>query len=280
MDQGDPTSKRFSHVYLMGGEALPDSKRARVRIAHLLSVMAIDNAQLGRTVARELGVDVPFSYGGYQFRQFLDSCELRDFLDFVSLVSSSAHPTQTVGKQWISESRRIFAEEQLRYVINDAGGVRFSIDAQFESAVQTTIRSLGHATLKGAFTSYEHALDAMSKAPPDGKTAIRSLFEAVEIAFKTLCPGPARIGGSEIAKHLVPELSKEYAADKIAMQVAAKMASSLSDWVEAAHFYRHGQTGPEPVQPPLDLAVALVSEGMSFLRWLARLHVASLRKDG
>jgi hypothetical protein len=32
----DATGKRFSQVYLTGGEALPDSKRARFRIAVLL----------------------------------------------------------------------------------------------------------------------------------------------------------------------------------------------------------------------------------------------------
>jgi hypothetical protein len=53
--------------------------------------------------------------------------------------------------------------------------------------------------------------------------------------------------------------------------VAQSFARSLAEWVNGVHFYRHAQTGTEPVQPPLDLAIALTSQGMGFLRWLAGL---------
>jgi hypothetical protein len=209
--------------------------------------------------------------------KFVKECALRDFLDLPSLVYTRA-PTGSTRVYWIKECRRIFSEERLRYVINDAGGVRFSVDSQFEMDVETTIQGLGHSTLKGALTAYEHCIEAMSATPPDGKTAIRSMFEAVEIVFKTICPGPPRIGKSEVLQHLTPKLTSIYAADATASQVATKIANSLVDWVDAAHFYRHGQAGPEPIQPPLDLAVTIISEGTSFLRWLAGLYAATLPK--
>jgi hypothetical protein len=114
----------------------------------------------------------------------------------------------------------------------------------------------------------------LSKTPPDGKSAVRNIFEAVEIGFKTLCSGPSRIGDTEIQRSLVPLLQARHGADETAKQVAQKLARSLAEWVNAAHFYRHGQTGTEPVQPPLDLAIVLTSEGMGFLRWLAGLYTA------
>jgi hypothetical protein len=41
---------------------------------------------------------------------------------------------------WLSGCRRIFSEERLRYVINDAGGVRFSVDAEFEMSVPAVLQ--------------------------------------------------------------------------------------------------------------------------------------------
>jgi hypothetical protein len=40
---------------------------------------------------------------------------------------------------------------------------------------------------------------------------------------------------------------------------------------DAAHFYRHEAGHEEPVQPPLTLAVQMVSHGATFLRWLAEM---------
>ena len=53
------------------------------------------------------------------------------------------------------------------------------------------------------------------------------------------------------------------------------MLASLKDWVDAAHFYRHEPGTEEVAQPPLPLAVYLVSIGASHLRWLAELDGAS-----
>jgi len=44
--------------------------------------------------------------------------------------------------------------------------------------------------------------------------------------------------------------------------------AGFADWVDAVHNYRHGQGLPEPVAPPIDLTVYMLSSGASFLRWL------------
>jgi hypothetical protein len=129
--------------------------------------------------------------------------------------------------------------------------------------------------LKAALVSYEHCLEALSRTPPEAKSAVRSMFEAVEIVFKTMCPGPSRIGDAEIKAHLIPKLDSIY-PETTARQAATKLARSLAEWVNGAHFYRHGQTGKEPVEPPIEIATVLISEGSSFLRWLAVLHVSAV----
>jgi hypothetical protein len=269
----DDSGKRFSLVYLTTDEALQDSERARVRVAWLLNFIDINHERLVGQIQRELGVKVSYAGGGnkYHIGPFVENCKLRDFLDLISLVWTISQDDERIKRLWIPECRRIFAEQHLRYVINDAGGVRFSADVEFERNVQTTIQGLGHSSLNGALASYEHCLESLSRTPAEAKSAVRSVFEAVEIVFKTLCPGPSRIGDAEITKHLIPKLNSLY-SDPTARQAALKLARSLADWVDGAHFYRHGQTGEEPVEPPIDLATVLISEGSSFLRWLAVLH--------
>jgi hypothetical protein len=269
----DESGKRFSLVYLTTDQALQDSKRARRRVAWLIDRGKIDKVRLVNQIERELGVEDPSTGHGYLIERFIERCDLRDFLDLISLVRTVL--PQEDRLVWIRECIRIFAEEHLRYVINDAGGVRFSADAEFERNVQATIQGLGHSSLKGALTSYEHCLQALSRSPPEVKSAVRSMVEAVEIVFKTLCPGSARIGEAEIKGHLIPKLNSIY-TDPTARQAATKLARSLIEWVNGAHFYRHGQVGEEPVEPPFEIATALISEGSSFLRWLAVLHVGAL----
>jgi len=46
------------------------------------------------------------------------------------------------------------------------------------------------------------------------------------------------------------------------------------DWIEAAHFYRHEPGMEEPAQPPLELAIELVSVGAAFIRRLAGLDAS------
>lgn len=267
----DPTDKRFSQIYLGGTDRLQDSKRARVRVSALLSRMEIHSYQIDELVQHELGVTIPFA-GSWDIAGFINRCELRDFLDLISLVASRFSNNMRVAKNWLPECSRIFAEEHLRYTINDAGGVRFAADSYFEVQVQATIANLGAPNLTGALQSFERALDAMSEHPTDGKTAIREVFESVEIAFKTLCSGPSRIGDTEITKQLIPYLDKTYANNQTARLAANKLARSLAEWVNASHFYRHGQTGGEPVHPPAEIAITLVSEGAAFLRWFAALN--------
>jgi hypothetical protein len=278
MTTPDTTGKRFSQAYLTGGEALSDSKRARLRVARLLGVLfdreSTDHAfALNKFMERVLGVHIERAGSGSQYNaeNFIERCELRDFLDLISVVLRFLASKDRIpqANRWLDECQRIFAEEKLRYTIDHAGGVRFSADAQFEEVVQATIQHLDQVQLRGALDSFNKSLKAMSEVPPDGKVAI---VDAVEIVFKTLCAGPPRVGSTEITTHLLPKLDAEYANDPIAKEAAKKLARSMGEWVNGAHFYRHGQPGPEPVQPPLELATAFVSEGISFLRWLAGLH--------
>jgi hypothetical protein len=53
------------------------------------------------------------------------------------------------------------------------------------------------------------------------------------------------------------------------------MVASFSEWVDGAHPYRH-EHGEEVAQPPLELAVNLLSLGITNVRWLAELDAQSM----
>jgi hypothetical protein len=112
----------------------------------------------------------------------------------------------------------------------------------------------------------------LSKVPPVGKNAIRDALGAVENVFRIVCPKAPRLVAPELRKHLEPTVQKMYANDSVAQAAASKALSSLSDWVDSAHFYRHEPRTPEPQEPPLEIAVLLVSGAASWLRWLAGFH--------
>ena len=64
-------------------------------------------------------------------------------------------------------------------------------------------------------------------------------------------------------------VTQRYAGNEAALASAEHTIKSFGEWVEGCHSYRHGQDKPEPNQPPVDYAVLLVSQGLSFMRWLA-----------
>jgi hypothetical protein len=113
----------------------------------------------------------------------------------------------------------------------------------------------------------------LAKVPPDGTTAIRATFGAAEILFKLIFPNSPRLAAGEADK-LEPLLQRLYAADKVATSAAGKLLSAFKDWIDASHVYRHEAGHEEPVQPPLPLALHLVSVGASSVRWLAELDAS------
>lgn len=118
---------------------------------------------------------------------------------------------------------------------------------------------------------FEVAHTALDQIPPDGKSAIRGAFDALEILFKLICGSSnvQRLGAIEIEKNLKPILQKFYSGNAPAWNSANLFINSFKEWTNAAHFYRHGQKSEEPTPPPIDLAIALTSSGATYLRWLA-----------
>jgi hypothetical protein len=83
-------------------------------------------------------------------------------------------------------------------------------------------------------------------------------------------PKADRLVAGNVRDHLLPEGNFR---TQSAITAAKEMANSFAKWVAACQQYRHApgenHEGEEnTAAPPLDLAIVMMSNGASFLRWL------------
>jgi hypothetical protein len=275
------SGERFSQVYLNRGKPTEDSPRVRRRIAALIDVIQ-DLDDLGAVVPRELGLEMRWTGLGPNWPAFLNGADLRDLLDLITLAYRNLENKKSTGlrrmnapAQWIDEVRRIFEEENFGYTIDDKGGVHYRLDEEFARARSATIAALGATRYANVLDSFERGMTALAGAPPDGKNGIRLTFAAVEGLFRLIIPPAQRLGAAEL-DGMVPLINRVYAADPTALRSSNKMINSMKDWTDAAHFYRHEQGAQEIAQPPLGLAIYLISSGASHLRWLSEIDARLL----
>lgn len=165
---------------------------------------------------------------------------------------------------------RVFEQENVSYRVDRQGGVHFVQDEEFTRNAQATIAGLGKERYANSLDRFESAMKAISKPVPDGKTGIRNVFEAAEGLFRLMFVKAPRLTVDQAAQ-LEPLLRKRYSADATASGAASKMLASFKDWIEACHFYRHEPGKPEIHQPPIELAIHLISVGAAFIRLLIEL---------
>lgn len=274
---------RFSRLYMQLGPHASDSARARARLGRFL--WDIHNevpspsfnflTTVANSIHRELGVEVEYKYASYDVPGFLAKCELRDFLDAITLVYQVV-----AGSQWTKGNAsdylgfigRVFTEENLSYRVDARGVVHFRVDQEYESNVASAIAVLEDRRFAAAKSEFEHAREDMNKPTPDAIDATRALFAAAESVFKILTASNASLDAGEVKKTLGPFVDRCMSGrDTIAKGAAATLAVGFADWVNACHPYRHGHNQPDAPAPPLELAIAFMSIGAGYVRWLATL---------
>lgn len=273
-----PKGQRFSHVYLERGEPMSDSVRMRHRLASLFyATYGMDG--LRGYATRELGVSIPYASSSPDWGRFFEKSALRDVLDIVTLAFRHLKG-EGIGANalvtWTESVGRIFSEENVRYRVDEVGGVHFAIDGEFEHNRTATISALSSSRFANVLSEFLGAFLQLDAIPPNGKGAIRATFTAAEGLFRLMYPSAPRLTSSEIKKHLTPTLQRLHKGDAATLGASAKLLSSFQEWVEAAHFYRHEPGKEEIAQPPLTLAINMVSLGASYIRWLAEIDAAQL----
>lgn len=258
--------RRFSHNYLARGEPTQDSARARYRVLRVFTGQGYDTSIGAAAVERELGIKVPYGYSGRDWERFITCCELRDFLDLITVVAE--HVSNALG-EWIKPVRTIFFEENLRYEVDSLGGVHFAIDGEFIHNQECSLAALEPARYDAARSHFQAGQRALDQTPPATREAIRQTFEAAETVFRLMFPDVSRLGAAEVTKKLLPVLRERLHGTEC--DAAGRLGEAFKEWVNGAHPYRHGQAVEAPDNPSVETAVLSVSLGASFIRWLAEL---------
>lgn len=263
--------KRFSHVYITRGKPQNDSARFRKRLsAHYNRFLRkYCDADLVSTIERELGVEVPIIGIGYCVDEFIERAELHDLLDSITLIWRIA---KNYGwhDNWFKFVERALKEENLGYKLDEQCGVHFFVDQEFESNRLLTLSCLNDPKYTAVATSFKESHKKLDSDPSDTKSAIRAIFEAVEILYKLLvnAEGKSRLNSKGIRENLKPIVQTIYKSDSTACTAAEHLLDGLCNWIDAAHMYRHGQKVEESINPPIEVAIQMLSLGATYLRWL------------
>ena len=153
-------------------------------------------------------------------------------------------------------------------------GVHFYADEEFAQGSASTIAGLQRYA--NSLNAFNKSSAALAEAPCNGKDAIRATFTAIEGLFCLMLPDVQRLSSGAVQR-LRPLIERLYGGDRRAQEACEKLLQSFRSWIDAAHEYRHEEGKPDIVaQPPLTLAVHIVSTGAAHLRWLVELDAASL----
>jgi hypothetical protein len=162
--------ERFSDLYLRPGDLAQDSGRARHRVGALFGETVLNNhtKQLADYLGRQLGVLVPGDgRHSSDWQRFIRDCRTADFFDTVTVVYRYLfwHSSEGFANWWRDVVGQIFAEEQLGYEIDDAGGVRPKVDREFQSNIASALAGLQSQRYQNVRELFESASRNLNSAP-------------------------------------------------------------------------------------------------------------------
>lgn len=270
-------SRLYSRVYHAPQEPIEDSPRFRRRIVAYFreDFDKTPRSALAKTIFQELGVRVPFSGGvgdPYLWDNFFEKAELRDVLDSLTFCWRYwvAAQSRERAEKWRNRINRVLAEEGLAFFMNESGGIRRVVDEQFEQVRRGALAALDGCRYSNARDCFEEAHRHLAGVRPHYKASVRSMFECVEALVRLLIGGK-KLDSRTVRSELVPLLNVNFAADHTAQLSIEKMGESLCDWIDSAHFYRHGQAQKGPVEPSDAYCVYVLTAGSGWARWLVEL---------
>jgi hypothetical protein len=263
----------FTHSYLDRGAPTADNLEFRQRLASFVQLNVADKKyQLSAYIAQETGYTKPYEVAPHTLFYTLPIARALTLVTIVYrffLAADRAYaPSYKVSSQnWLLFVQRALREENVGYSIDLEGGVHYLVDDEFEHNRRAIIRSLNRPKYAGVLAAFNTAHNYLEPNALDTKAAVRSVFEALEIQTKLMVT--TQNLNKYSAQNLLAEVAvKSLAIDPTATKVLKATFIAFGEWVDGLHAYRHGQGTAEPVSPPLELAVHILSSGAAFLRLL------------
>lgn len=286
-DEQSDERKTFSQLYERPIEPQDDDPIVRERIAEYISKnYNHDRFLLSSYFGIELGAKpltwTNKAYTGMYWNEFVSGLKLAQFLSLITKVYNFDFERQfsdlqvaikekrkidTRAKNWLHFCRRVFAEENLGYEINDFAAVRYSVDQQFETGRQASIAALADSRFSSAKQHVESAYESFLSVPSKPRRAVREMFEGLESVFKTLLTVRS-LTARNVTSKLVPVFEDKVATNETERSSGKKMMRGFAEWIDAAHFYRHAQKQSKGSEPSREYCIHILDSGSSYLRWL------------
>lgn len=205
----DGRASRFSQIYIDRGAALRDDARMRQRLCANIPERGMDN--LAKELHSELGVVVRFGAYGVYWDDFYQHAELRDVLDSVTVIFNILNGDRVFerrAKDYLRTVSRIFAEQNVGYKVDDLGVVHFVVDEEFERGRNTCIAALRLPRYAAVSANLDKAFAVLDATPPDGKSSVRSAFDALEGLFRLMFTSAHRLGETKLISISDPRLGE------------------------------------------------------------------------
>jgi hypothetical protein len=279
---GRPEGQQFRNVYIGRGDPTTDSRPFRVRLCEYVTSDRGLGYQRTKALLR-LHVGLEFPTAEAAFREMpigtllsVVTLVAREFVRRVADARNSAPGVSAdyyirLHHDFIEFVRGALRDEHLAYEVDHRGGVHPLIDQEFQSSRSAAIASLEGSRYENVRTSLERAFDSFTVGNPDTRSAVDEVFHAAESLFKLIvAPASPNLTEATAKSVLQPLINQTYGtAHESTISAATRTCGSFAKWADACHPYRHGHGSEAPVPPPIELAVVLVSQGASFIRWLA-----------
>jgi len=279
--------QRFSLTYLSQGDPINDSDTMRYRLAKLLGKERYQPQKRRRTYASRNSNYVPDPSViqnlveeeiGIQFGTFVDGRFHPSWVRFLrkihqhkvlDTITIAYKGMVEIGRQddFINQVNRIFREENMAYEVDEEGGVHPIVDRAYAATKQSAVLGMSETRYALSLARVEEVDAALMASPPNFIQAIRSVFGANENLFK-LTFDTHRLDARSATEKIGRVLQASYASHPTMQRSSAQILKSFGGWIDAAHHYRHEEGAEEQNQPADELAIVLISQGMSFVRWL------------
>lgn len=284
-------ANRFSQLYKHDTKMYDDSSRFRVRFYTYLDKI-FENYALAKKVQEIIGVKINF-YARYDIENFINSANIKDVLDTITICYELLKDTKNIRNNYkpgigynrnqklqeelITFINQCFLEENLCYIVDENGIAHFNPDEEFHYLKNSTLRILQDKRYVSVVHEFKKVYKALDSGPGHAKDAIGNLFKSTETLFRLLCNNDdiKNLSSNPIAKYLPKIAEKVYQVkDQTTLSVVNQKIEEFKKWTDSAQPYRHGQATEDIDEPPLSLAILIISTGASFLRWLALLGQA------
>jgi hypothetical protein len=263
-----PLGQKFSQVYLDRSVPNEDGIEWRIRLGAFIQEDSSKDSFLNYTLMVGAGVIIESrSYidgKTYRFDKLINEVKIAKLLDICTIIYRNYNIiSEQDAKIWVIHFNTCCREENIPYFMDEEGGVHPAVDAEFQHNLASTIRGLDAPRYRTALTAFSGIQPALDRE--ETRLAIIQVFITAESIVKMMT-GANGLDASIIKRQLTNRIKVNWAEG--AAKAANQMVAGFVNWVNAAHTYRHAPGEPDAAEPPLDLAILMISVGASYIRWL------------